>query len=154
MESEPMQTTHTPTSFGLPPSKSNIKNPRNSNKPKTYFLNFSMYFLTFLIFVNYFLFPNSNIWNGFVLGLWFFCFTSNLKSWLLDNYFSESEPRSATLLQLKRSSAMPTTYTIPSVKEHRPMKKYEVSIHQTLRLLLILFIDISFILFFINFRGG
>lgn len=125
VETDPMSSPHAHTTFGTPPSKSNSKIPYSQDGPKKYFFNFSMYFLTFLILINYLLFPNSNIWNGFVLGLWFFCFTSNLKSWLLDTYFSE-EPKSSTLLQLKRSSAMPPTYTIPSVKEHRPIKKYEV----------------------------
>ncbi|XP_072932096.1 testis-expressed protein 2-like isoform X2 [Epargyreus clarus] len=116
--------TNLPTNFGLPPSRNNFHTPEKDKKEKTYFLNFFMYFLTFLLVVNYLLFPNSNVWNGFLLGLWFFCFAGNLKQWLLDNYFSEWEPRKG-FFQLKKSSTMPMTYTIPSVKEHRPMKKYE-----------------------------
>ncbi|CAH0579106.1 unnamed protein product [Chrysodeixis includens] len=125
VETEPLPSPHHPhTTFGAPPNKSNTKLPHATTGARKYFFNFSMYFLTFLIFFNYLLFPNSNVWNGFVLGLWFFCFTSNLKCWVLDTYFGE-ETKSATLLQLKRSSAMPPTYTIPSVMEHRPIKKYE-----------------------------
>ncbi|PZC82984.1 hypothetical protein B5X24_HaOG208851 [Helicoverpa armigera] len=124
MDTDPLPPPLSSANFGSPPSKNNIQSPQLSTKP-SYFFNFSMYFLTFLIFISYVLCPNSNVWNGFVLGLWFFCFTSNLKSWLLDTYFSELDPKSSNLLQLKRSSAMPATYTIPSVKEHRPIKKYE-----------------------------
>nr|CAB3515735.1 unnamed protein product [Spodoptera littoralis] len=113
----------TPANFGSPPSKNNMKAPKTSTN-SSYFFNFFMYFLTFLIFISYILFPNSNIWNGFVLGLWFFCFMSNLKSWVLDTYFSDTDSGSK-LYQLRRSSAMPPPYTIPSVKEHRPIKKYE-----------------------------
>ncbi|KAM3964562.1 testis-expressed protein 2 [Aphomia sociella] len=122
IESSHTQPPPTPTNFGLPPSKSNLK--LQDPKQKTYFMKFSMYFLTFLLLVNYVLFPNSNIWNGFLLGIWFFCFTSNLKQWLLDNYFSD-EPYKASFFQLKNNSATPATYTIPSVKEHTPLKKYE-----------------------------
>lgn len=114
-----------PTNSGLPPSKTNLQNQNNPNRPKTYFFNFTMYLLTFLLLVNYMLFPNSNIWNGFLLGIWFFCFASNAKHWLLDNYFSDWEPQKGNFFQLKRSSTTPITYTIPSVKEHRPLKKYE-----------------------------
>nr|XP_049700004.1 testis-expressed protein 2 isoform X1 [Helicoverpa armigera]XP_049700005.1 testis-expressed protein 2 isoform X1 [Helicoverpa armigera] len=124
MDTDPLPPPLSSANFGSPPSKNNMQSPQLSTKP-SYFFNFSMYFLTFLIFISYVLCPNSNVWNGFVLGLWFFCFTSNLKSWLLDTYFSELDPKSSNLLQLKRSSAMPATYTIPSVKEHRPIKKYE-----------------------------
>lgn len=110
--------------FNLPPSQSNLQSSQETTKST--FFNFTIYFLTFLLLLNYILFPNSNIWNGFLLGIWFFCFASNLKHYLLNNYFSEWEPSKTSLLQLKRSSAMPPTYTIPSVKEHRPIKKYEV----------------------------
>ncbi|KAH9630737.1 hypothetical protein HF086_010678 [Spodoptera exigua] len=123
-DQNPIPPPPTPANFGSPPSKNDMKTPKTNTKPN-HFCNFFMYFLTFLIFISYVLFPNSNIWNGFVLGLWFFCFMSNLKSWVLDTYFSDVEPSSSKLLQLKRSSAMPATYTIPSVKEHRPIKKYE-----------------------------
>lgn len=71
------------------------------------------------------LFPNSNVWMGFLLGLWFFSLINNLKQWLLDNYFSEWEPK-RSYFQLKNTNDIPITYTIPSVKEHTPMKKYEV----------------------------
>ncbi|XP_060802746.1 testis-expressed protein 2 isoform X2 [Amyelois transitella] len=111
-----------PTNFGLPPSKSNLKTMQTPEQ-KTYFFNFSMYFLTFLLFVNFILFPKWNIWNGFLLGLWFFSFSSNFKQWLMDTYFSD-DPKSS-FFQLKRSSMTPVTYTIPSVKEHTPLKKYE-----------------------------
>ncbi|KAJ8728044.1 hypothetical protein PYW08_016429 [Mythimna loreyi] len=110
--------------FGPPPSKNNNKGDKVPKKTN-HFCSFSMYFLTFLILLSFTLFPNSNIWNGFVFGLWFFCFTSSLKCWVLDTYFSEFEPKSNALIQLKRSSAMPPSYTIPSVKEHTPIKKYE-----------------------------
>ncbi|XP_053608134.1 testis-expressed protein 2 isoform X2 [Plodia interpunctella] len=112
-----------PTSFGLPPSKTNITNSQEEIVPKTYFFTFSMYFLTFLLFFNFLLFPKWNIWNGFLLGLWFFSFFSICKQWLLDNYFSD-DPKSS-FFQMKRSSLTPLTYTIPSVKEHTPLKKYE-----------------------------
>ncbi|XP_075973368.1 testis-expressed protein 2 isoform X2 [Anticarsia gemmatalis] len=114
----------TPNNFGFPPSRNNLKKPSNTDQPKQYFFNFSMYFLTFLVFMSHFLFPNWNIWNGFILGLWFFCFSSNLKSYVLDTFFSDSDQK-PSLMQLKRSSAMPPTYTIPVVKEHKPLKKYE-----------------------------
>ncbi|XP_035432519.2 testis-expressed protein 2 isoform X2 [Spodoptera frugiperda] len=122
-EKDPLPPPFTPANFGSPPSKNDMKTPKTSTT-SSYFFNFFMYFLTFLIFVSYFLFPNSNIWNGFVLGLWFFCFMSNLKSYVLDTYFSDAEP-SSKLYRLRRSSAMPPSYTIPSVKEHTPIKKYE-----------------------------
>lgn len=127
IENVPVQPPQPINNFGLPPSRTNLKkSSKDLTTPRIYFLNFTMYFLTFLLFMNYFLFPNSNIWNGFILGLWFFCFASNLKQWLLDNYFSEWEPHKKSFFQLKRSSTMPVSYTIPSVKEHRPLKKYEV----------------------------
>lgn len=116
-----------PSNFGLPPSKSNLYKPNNVEQ-KSYFFNFTMYFLTFLLFLNYVLFPNAHAWNGFLLGIWFFCLGSNLKNWLLDNYFSDNDNQKKPFIQLKRSSAMPPTYTIPSVKEHRPLKKYEVKL--------------------------
>ncbi|XP_073945152.1 uncharacterized protein isoform X2 [Choristoneura fumiferana] len=114
----------TPTNFNLPPSNNNLRKPETAKITKHYFLNYSMYILTFLVVVNYILFPNSNVWNGFLMGLWVFCFASNLKQWTLDNYFSDNDP-GPSFFQLKRSSAMPPTYTIPSVKEYRPLKKYE-----------------------------
>ncbi|KAJ0177113.1 hypothetical protein K1T71_007122 [Dendrolimus kikuchii] len=124
IENIPSHPPPTPTNFGLHPSKSNLQK-KKEIEPKTYFLNFSMYFLTFMLLVNYILFPYSNIWNGFLLGIWFFCFASNFKHWLLDNFLSEGDPQKGSYFQLKRSSATPAAYTIPSVKEHRPMKKYE-----------------------------
>lgn len=117
--------TSSPTNFGLPPSKNNLLKNEASMKPKTYFLKFSMYLLTIFLLLNYILFPNCNVWNGFLLGIWCFYFVSNLKEWVLDNYFSD-EPRKG-FFQLNRSNSIPLTYTIPSVKEHRPLKKYEVS---------------------------
>lgn len=122
----PNQLPPTPTNFGLPPSKSNLQKSKFPAS-KTYILNFTMYFLTVFLIINYFLFPNSNVWNGFLLGIWFFCLASNVKHWLLDNYFSHWEPQKGSILQLKKSRAMPAAYTIPSVKEHQPLKKYEVS---------------------------
>ncbi|XP_045448409.1 testis-expressed protein 2 [Melitaea cinxia] len=115
--------TSSPTNFGLPPSKNNLLKNEASMKPKTYFLKFSMYLLTIFLLLNYILFPNCNVWNGFLLGIWCFYFASNLKEWVLDNYFSD-EPRKG-FFQLNRSNSIPLTYTIPSVKEHRPLKKYE-----------------------------
>ena len=117
---------HSHVSFGPPPSKHDMKDKKSVSRPN-HFSSFSMYFLTFLIFISFILCPNSNIWNGFVLGLWFFCFTSSLKSWILDTFFTEFEQSKPGLIQLKRSSSMPPSYTIPSVKEHTPIKKYEVS---------------------------
>ncbi|XP_063824841.1 testis-expressed protein 2 isoform X2 [Ostrinia nubilalis] len=114
-----------PSNFGMPPSKSNLHKAPSSEKPRVYFFTFTMYFLTFLLFINYVLFPNASIWNGFILGIWFYCLANETKSWVLDNYFSDTEPTKVAFLQLKRSSAMPPSYTIPSVKEHRPLKKYE-----------------------------
>jgi hypothetical protein len=114
--------------FGLPPSKSNLLKAEKSERPKTYFFNFTMYFLTFLLFLNYILFPNSNVWNGFLLGIWFFYLASECKGWVLDNFFSDNETNKKSFLQLKRNSTISATYTIPSVKEHTPMKKYEVRI--------------------------
>nr|XP_026488194.1 testis-expressed protein 2 isoform X1 [Vanessa tameamea] len=115
--------TSPPSNFGLPPSKSNLHKEEPTKKQKAYFLKFSMYLLTIFLLINYILFPNCQIWNGFLLGIWFFCLASNLKEWLLDNYCSD-EPRRG-FFQLNRTSSVPFTYTIPSVKEHRPIKKYE-----------------------------
>ncbi|XP_059045363.1 testis-expressed protein 2 isoform X2 [Achroia grisella] len=120
IENSPKRTPPAPNS--LPPSKSNLKS--HEPKQKTYFLNFSMYFLTFLLLVNYVLFPKWNVWNGFILGIWFFCFASNLKQWLLDNYFTD-EPKKNSFFHLKCNSTVPVSYIIPSVKEHTPLKKYE-----------------------------
>lgn len=117
-------TTSSPTNFGLPPSKNNLLKDEASKKPKTYFLKFSMYLLTIFLLLNCILFPNCNVWNGFLLGIWCFYFASTLKEWVLDNYFSD-EPRKG-FFQLNRSNSIPFTYTIPSVKEHTPLKKYEV----------------------------
>ncbi|XP_045772138.1 testis-expressed protein 2 [Maniola jurtina] len=115
----------TPTNFGLPPSKNNLLKEESTRKPKkVYLFKFSMYLLTIFLIINFLLFPNCNIWNGFWLGIWFFCFISNVKDWVLDNYFSEWEPRK-TFFQLKNTNTVPFAYTIPSVKEHRPLKKYE-----------------------------
>lgn len=125
IDSEHIQPPPTPVNnFSFIPSKNNIKTVTKTDEPKHYFLNVTMYFLTFLICVNYVVFPNSRSWNGFVLGLWFFCFWSNLKNYLLDTFFTDSDQKPG-LLQLKRSTAVTPTYTIPVVKEHRPMKKYE-----------------------------
>ncbi|XP_050670951.1 testis-expressed protein 2 isoform X2 [Leptidea sinapis] len=115
-----------PSNFGLPPSKNNLHKPDSQQKEKkTYFLNFTMYFLTILLLINYLLFPNANIWNGFWLGIWVFSVVCEVKRWVLDTYFSEWEPSSGSFIQLKRSSMTPVAYTIPSVKEHTPLKKYE-----------------------------
>ncbi|CAH0719469.1 unnamed protein product, partial [Brenthis ino] len=117
------QPAQSPSNFGLPPSKNNLHKDESSTKPKAYFFKFSMYFLTIFLLINYLLFPNSNAWNGFLLGIWFFYFSSCLKEWLLDTYFTD-EPRKG-YFQLKRNNTLPFTYTIPSVKEHRPLKKYD-----------------------------
>lgn len=126
VETEQVQKPLTTSNFGLPPSRSNLKTNNKTEDPKQYFFNFPMYLLTFLVFANYFLFPNSNNWNGFLLGLWAFCFSSNLKSYILDTFFTDSDQK-PTILQMRRSSAIPPTYTIPVVKEHRPLKKHEVT---------------------------
>ncbi|CAG9786258.1 unnamed protein product [Diatraea saccharalis] len=115
----------TTRNLGLPPSKNNRNMPQTSEISKTYFLNFTMYFLTFFVFINYMLFPKSNLWNGFLLGIWFFYIASVLKNWVLDNFFSDVESHKPPFLHMKRSSVVPSTYTIPSVQEHTPMKKYE-----------------------------
>lgn len=127
IENIPVIPPPTPTNFGLPPSKSNLHK-QTSDQRKSYIFNCSMYILTFFLVINFILFPNSNIWNGFLLGIWFFCFVNNIKQWILDNYFSDGEPQKASIFQLKKSAAGPNTYTIPSVKEHTPLKKYEVNI--------------------------
>lgn len=115
------------TNFGLPPSKSDLHKSKLSQS-KRYFLNFTMYFLTFFLIVNFVLFPDKNVWNGFLLGIWSFCLASNVKHWVLDNYFTHWEPRKRSFFEFNGCRAMPATYTIPSVKEHQPLKKYEVSI--------------------------
>ncbi|XP_047995603.1 testis-expressed protein 2 isoform X2 [Leguminivora glycinivorella] len=116
-----VQRPRTPTHIGSPPSKPNI----TTETPRNYFFNFTMYILTFLLIVNYFLFPNSHAWNGFLLGVWMFTFASNLKQWFLANYFStDKEPRTS-FFQFRRRSVVPYTYNIPNVKEHRPIKKHE-----------------------------
>ncbi|XP_045525738.1 testis-expressed protein 2 isoform X1 [Pieris brassicae] len=125
MKINPATPISTPANFGLPPSKSNLSKPESHKTSKSYIFNFTMYFLTILVVINYLLFPNCNVWNGFLLGLWFFCFVSNVKQWVLDTYFSDWEPSSRNFFQLKRSSTIPIAYTIPSVKEHTPLKKYE-----------------------------
>lgn len=122
----PTPQTVLPSNFGLPPSKSNLHKSEEPEKPKTYFFNLTMYIFTFLLFINFCFFPNASVWNGFILGLFCFYLASEAKSWVLDNYFSDAETSKVAFLTLKRSSAMPPTYTIPSVKEHRPLKKYEV----------------------------
>ncbi|CAG9584467.1 unnamed protein product [Danaus chrysippus] len=122
------RTTETPTNqantsnFGQPPNKNNI---HKDEPKKNYFFKFSMYFLTIFLFVNYVLFPNSNIWNGFLLGIWFFCFATNVRDWLMDNYFRDWEPRKGGFFQLKQSATLPFIYTIPTIKEHKPLKKFE-----------------------------
>ncbi|XP_038212158.1 testis-expressed protein 2 isoform X2 [Zerene cesonia] len=115
----------TPANFGLPPSKSNLIKNESQKKTKGSFFSYTMYFLTIFLVLNYVLFPNANIWNGFLLGIWFFYFVSNVKQWFLDNYFSEWEPSASSFFQLKRTSVQPLAYTIPSIKEHTPLKKYE-----------------------------
>lgn len=110
--------------LGLPPTKNNFQKTHQA-KTKSCILSYYMYILTFILLVNYFLFPKSHIWNGFVLGIWFFCFVSDIKDWFFDNYFSD-EPSKTSFFQLKRTNTLPMTYTIPSVKEHTPLKKYEV----------------------------
>ncbi|XP_063618771.1 testis-expressed protein 2 isoform X1 [Cydia splendana] len=111
----------TPTNFGSPPSKNDI----TTETPRHYFFNFTMYILTFLLIVNYLLFPDSHAWNGFLLGVWTFTFGSNLKQWFLATYFSTAKEPRTSFFQFKRSSAVPYTYSIPNVKEHRPIKKHE-----------------------------
>ncbi|KOB71170.1 Testis-expressed sequence 2 protein, partial [Operophtera brumata] len=92
------------TNISLPPSKPNL--PKNKlSRTKTYFLTFTMYFLTIILIINFVLFPNANVWNGFLLGIWSFSLGSNVKSWLLDNYFSHWEPQNRSFFQLKRSMA-------------------------------------------------
>ena len=113
-----------PSNFGLPPSKSNLHKEESDKKLKSYFLTFTMYFLTIFLLVNYLLFPNSNAWNGFLMGIWVFYLVSSFKEWILDTYFTDDTRRG--FFQLKKSNGAPFTYTIPSVKEHRPLKKYEV----------------------------
>lgn len=117
-----------PMNFGTPPSKKNTPTVDTSSAQKTLLFNFTLYILTILMFISYLLFPESNIWNGFLLGIWFFYFASNFKQWLLDNYFCDWEQKKDNFFQLKRSSAMPMTYTIPFIKEHKPIKKIEVCI--------------------------
>ncbi|CAH0397973.1 unnamed protein product [Chilo suppressalis] len=111
--------------FGLPPSKNNLNKLQSPEKSKAYFFNFTMYFITIFVFVNYLLFPNCKLWNGFLLGIWIFYIASQLKTWVLENFFTDEESHRRPFLHIKRSSTIPPTYTIPSVQEHTPMKKYE-----------------------------
>ncbi|XP_041977923.1 testis-expressed protein 2 [Aricia agestis] len=93
-------------------------------KNRTYFLKFSMYFLTIFLLISYIIFPNANVWNGFLMGVWFIVFTNNLKDWILDTYFTDSDTAKTGFFQVRSTNHL--TYTIlPSVKEHRPLKKFE-----------------------------
>lgn len=51
MDTDPLPPPLSSANFGSPPSKNNIQSPQLSTKP-SYFFNFSMYFLTFLIFIS------------------------------------------------------------------------------------------------------
>ncbi|XP_045535511.1 testis-expressed protein 2 [Papilio machaon] len=113
-----------PMDFNFPPSKNGLNNTNDTSRTRTNFFNCTMYFLTIFLLLNYILFPNSNSWIGFLLGLWVFYFITCLKTWVLDNYFSEWEPK-RSFYQIKQSNDIPVAYTIPAVKEHTPMKKYE-----------------------------
>ncbi|XP_013143593.1 PREDICTED: uncharacterized protein LOC106107325 isoform X2 [Papilio polytes] len=113
-----------PMDFNFPPSKNDLNKTNDTCRTRTNFFNCTMYFLTIFLLLNYILFPNANIWIGFLLGLWvFYCITC-FKTWILDNYFSEWEPK-RSFYQFKQSNDIPVAYTIPPVKEHTPMKKYE-----------------------------
>ncbi|KPJ08217.1 Testis-expressed sequence 2 protein [Papilio machaon] len=113
-----------PMDFNFPPSKNGLNNTNDTSRTRTNFFNCTMYFLTIFLLLNYILFPNSNSWIGFLLGLWVFYFITCFKTWVLDNYFSEWEPK-RSFYQFKQSNDIPVAYTIPAVKEHTPMKKYE-----------------------------
>lgn len=115
--------------FNFPPSKNDLNKTNDTCRTRTNFFNCTMYFLTIFLLLNYILFPNANIWIGFLLGLWVFYFITCFKTWILDNYFSEWEPK-RSFYQFKQSNDTPVAYTIPPVKEHTPMKKYEVSLQK------------------------
>lgn len=118
-----------PSRIPFTPNRNNEnKPPEKSEKPKTYFFTFFMSFLTIVFIISYILFPRSHLWNGFVLGLLVYYIMSVLKQWVLDTYFCEWESDKSSFFQVKRSNIAPITFTIPSVKEHRPLKKYEVCI--------------------------
>lgn len=110
-----------------PPTKNNkLKLDDNPKQPKQSLFTFCIYFLVFLIVASYAIFPNANMWNGFLYGILFVTVIINTKRWLLENYFKESDEPG--FFQVKKSSGAPTTFTIPSVKEYKPIKKYEVSV--------------------------
>lgn len=94
-------------------------------KGPMHFINFMMIFLTFILLISYLCFPNSNSWNGFVFGLWVFYFLSECKRYVLDTYFCDWETDKSTFYKAKRNTLPSTFYTMPSVKEHRPLKKHE-----------------------------
>lgn len=115
-----------PSNFSTPPNK-NVPNEKIPNKRKTYFINFFMTLLTVILFISYIFLPNSNLWIGFVLGLWMFYFMSELKHYILDTYFCDWDSDQNNVYQFKKNTDLTQTiYTIPSIKEHRPLKKYEV----------------------------
>lgn len=83
--------------------------------------------LTMLVLLSYVLLPNANTWNGFLLGLWIFNFLLEVKQWVLDTYFCEWDSDKNNFVKIKKNNSLfNPAYTIPSVKEHMPLKKYEV----------------------------
>lgn len=123
VETPQSQPSQAPTNFGLPPSQTNLKE-NNLSSPKTQFLNLTIYILACVLILSYICFPDHNSWNGFLFGICFVYLVGNLKDWIYDNYLSD---RDSQIFRVKRNNGISTTYTIPSVKEHTPLKKYEVS---------------------------
>lgn len=117
------------TSFSSPPNKNNSPKMqlKSVQKARAYFFNFFMALLTVFLLLSYALFPNADMWNGFLLGLWIFNLLAELKQWVLDTYFCEWDSDKNNFVQNKKTNVLfNPVYTIPSVKEHRPLKKYEV----------------------------
>lgn len=124
------------TERNQPPSKNNKLKPQDKPvQAKASLFTFCIYFIVFLIVVSYAIFPNANTWNGFLYGLLFVNLVSNVRQWVLDHYFKESEEPG--LFQVKKSGDPPSTFTIPPVKEYKPMKKYEVSFYFFIKVLTI-----------------
>ncbi|XP_048482601.1 testis-expressed protein 2 isoform X1 [Plutella xylostella] len=121
---KPSTPTHFP--YRLPQDNDKYNKPQTPTvDQKTYLFSCTLYILTFLLLLNYTIFPNSYLWNGFLLGMWFFYFLSSLKQYVLDTYFTDRDDDPPYFKLKKNKIPEPVSYTIPSVKEHRPLKKYE-----------------------------
>lgn len=128
---KPSTPTHFP--YRLPQDNDKYNKPQTPTvDQKTYLFSCTLYILTFLLLLNYTIFPNSYLWNGFLLGMWFFYFLSSLKQYVLDTYFTDRDDDPPYFKLKKNKIPEPVSYTIPSVKEHRPLKKYEVRVHKVI----------------------